>query len=142
MPPYSINIPASSLLITGQCANLFQNGGSPLSKAPQKGLVKIVQMLLDNGAGANDQNVPFHKSSLILATRNGRSGFLKLILDHGVDANTSGNSWYGNALHDAATRNNPEVVQMLLENGANPNLRGRVLGTPLLAAIEYSKRSE
>lgn len=85
---------------------------------------------------------PFHKSSLILATRNGRSGFLKLILDHGVDANTSGNSWYGNALHDAATRNNPEVVQMLLENGANPNLRGRVLGTPLLAAIEYSKRSE
>jgi ankyrin repeat protein len=120
MPSYSINIPASSLLITGQCANLFQNGGSPLSKAPQKGLVKIVQMLLDNGADANDQNVLFYKSSLILATRNGRSGSLKLVLDHGVGVNTSGNSWYGNALHDAATRNNPEVVQCFLKMVPTP----------------------
>jgi ankyrin repeat protein len=72
--------------------------------------VKILQMFLDNSADANDQNVPFQKSSLILATRNGRSGLLKLLLDHGVDTITSGNSWYGNALHDAATRNNLEVL--------------------------------
>jgi Ankyrin repeat len=49
-------------------------------------------MLLDNGVDGNDQNAPFHKSSLILAARNGRSGSLKLLLDHGVDVNTSGNS--------------------------------------------------
>lgn len=106
--------------------------GSALQAASQGGHEKVVQMLLDRGAGIGAQGE--FENALQAALRNGHQELALTLLDRVVDVNARGHS--GTALQAASRGGCQELVRLLLDKGADVNAQGGTTGTALYTASE------
>ncbi|KAL5332362.1 ankyrin repeat-containing domain protein [Aspergillus crustosus] len=107
---------------------------SPLDAAAAGGHVKLVEILLRNGADAN-KGGGAHGTPLRIATSEGHKDIINLLLDHGADVNAVG-GYFGCALGQACYEGHDEIIRLLLSRGADPNipLGGRYQETILQVA--------
>ncbi|KAL2820258.1 ankyrin repeat-containing domain protein [Aspergillus cavernicola] len=94
-----------------------KTGFTPLHSAVRLGNIKMVKVLLQNGAdysvATEDGNTPLHISAL-----HGHTEIFKLLLDAGADAKST-NSHGSTALHYGAFGRHVEICQLLLGVGAD-----------------------
>lgn len=81
--------------------------------------VKIVKLLLANGANVNDYDM-YRKTALHIAVENGDKKMIKLLLEHKADVNVK-NCNGRTPLHLAVRGRSTEITKMLLVNGADVN---------------------
>jgi ankyrin repeat protein len=118
------------------------------------GGVKIVQLLLQNGANPNakagNHDTPLHEavnsSERAFMTREGlsqleadltakeRAEIVRALIDHGADLNAQGCAGY-TALHKGVLQRNLDICQLLLESGADVNARNHRGETPLRKCV-------
>ena len=108
------------------------------------GYVEVAELLLQNGADANEN--PEDWDLILLAAVSHRDeakslAMARLLLDHGarIDEEDNSSSWRSTALSRAAGLESTEVVKLLLDRGADVNHRGTDSESPLYAAC-YSCR--
>jgi ankyrin repeat protein len=106
-----------------------------LHKEASLGGVKIVQMLLHNGANPNarsgDQQTPLHRA---VNSPNSAEAARSLV-QHGADLNAQDIA-DDTPLHKAAQLCDVEICKFLLESGADVNIRNRIDETPLHKAVQ------
>lgn len=113
------------------------DGNTPLCRAAEEGLIKMIKILLDRNAQVNladrTGNTPLHCAAFM-----GRADVVRMLLDHHADINarTKGDQKYGETpLHLACEWNHGEVVRALLEK--SPDLEANYSGvTPLYKAVQ------
>nr|XP_019526604.2 ankyrin-3-like [Aedes albopictus] len=94
---------------------------APLHSAIKYGRIKLVQILLRNGADINIQNSEGW-SALHYAVHRKRIDIAELLIDKGIEVNSrSKSNW--NALHIACNNGDAELANMLIENGAELLMR-------------------
>jgi ankyrin repeat protein len=111
---------------------------TPLCEACFRGVLDIVQWLLNHGADVNAQGcerwAPLHRAASYGGLR-----LFQMLIEHNPDIDIRNNSGYS-PLHSAASsptgfnRHGPDHVsnmQVLLDHGANPNARDNRNATPL-----------
>ena len=107
---------------------------TPLHNAARRGLLKVIQKLLELNADVNSRNN--HKSTpLLLASQYGYIGVVQLLLDYNADVDARDLD-LDTPLHCAAGHNHPEIARMLLKRGAEVNYQSKNGSTPLLRAAE------
>ena len=106
--------------------------GTPLYYASLGGLMKSVELLLNQGAEVNAQGGSYG-NALCAASFGGYIEVVRLLLDKDADVNAQGGS-YGNALCAASFGGQIEVVRLLLDNDADVNAQGGSYGNALCAA--------
>ena len=84
-----------------------------------RGGLKVIQLLLDQGADVNTLGGRFG-NALQAAAYHGKIEVIQLLLDKGADVNSQG-GMFGTVLQAAAYSGKTEVIQLLLDNGANIN---------------------
>ncbi|KAL4787866.1 ankyrin repeat-containing domain protein [Aspergillus varians] len=100
---------------------------SPLSLAVQNGDVEVAQILLENGADANEMPPQGDHLLLVRAVSVGNAAkslaLTKLLQDHGARIDERDNKYAmgATALSGAARTSNTEVVKFLIERGADVN---------------------
>ena len=101
-----------------------------LGHISKDGDAKLIQLLLDSGAGAEqgDKN-----SALQTLALGGMVEAMRLLLDNGADVNAQGGE-YGNALQAAACCGNAEAIRLLLDKVADVNAQGGKYFNALQAA--------
>ncbi|KAJ5560454.1 hypothetical protein N7513_002853 [Penicillium frequentans] len=105
---------------------------SPLTWASLNGYVKIMQILIDNGADINAQGGN-HGNALQAACAYGHYSIAQMLLGIGANVDAQG-GLHGNALQAACAYGHYKIAQMLLENGADVNAQGGHKGNALQAA--------
>lgn len=90
--------------------------GDALQAASYAGKVKILQMLLDNGANVNADAGSFG-TALTAASYRGHRKIVEMLLDRGAKLTTENES-FSPALDAALVAGNEEVVNMLIDHGA------------------------
>ncbi|KAF8206616.1 ankyrin repeat-containing domain protein [Mycena galopus ATCC 62051] len=134
-PPWNYSHQKSqpSTLWIAAAANLVETTeflleGAPLlkhSKDPEiivasyYGHIKIVHILLENGADVNAAGGEYG-SSLQVAAAEGHTEVVSILLEKGANINAAG-GYYGSSLQAAAAEGHTEIVCSLLEKGANVN---------------------
>ncbi|KAN0129916.1 Ankyrin repeat-containing domain protein [Lactarius tabidus] len=108
---------------------------TPLHYAAGRGLLKLVQKLLELKAEVNSCD-RLKSTPLLLSSRYGHTDVVRLLLDHNADAYAH-DSHGDTSLHEAAGRSHLEISQMLLEHGAEVNSRNNDGWTPLLWVSGY-----
>ena len=121
----------------------FGEYGSALQNAARNCQVKVVQLLLDEGADVNAQVGNYgYALQAAMAAKYTLHDYLvevvQLLLDKGADVNAQG-GMYGNALQAAAYSGKVEFFQLLLDKGADINAQGGVYGNALQAAADRGK---
>jgi ankyrin repeat protein len=144
--------------------NSNRNGGKrPISLAARGGYLKIVELLLDNGAildflhpsetplyQAVDFNHlevvdllidrgadPNHDCALHVATRCNYLEMVKRLIARGVDINYQDNNFKSTPLHISASRGLLDIAELLIINGAQVNVESKYDSrTPLHDAAE------
>lgn len=115
---------------------------NPLQAAAKNGDIKLVQLLLKNGAAPNP--------ALRFAAGEGYTSVLKLLLDSGANANHREECGWDNdpALVFAVGNGQINAVKLLLERGADPNVKvvdpmsyGDDEGESLLAIAQRNKQT-
>ena len=102
----------SELLISkGANLNVYETGKNPLRIAVEKGHIKIVDLLILNGADVNAEN----GSILSSAIKKGSIGIVELLISKGIDMNGK----YGSMLSYALEVGNIEIVELLISKGAD-----------------------
>ena len=102
-----------------------------VARAAQNRDPKVLEMLLDRGAGAS--------GALLQAASNRNPAVSELLVDGGTDihvANAQGNT----ALHIAVSNPNPAVARLLLNRGADINAANRQGRNPLEQAVAVGGR--
>ncbi|XP_005098229.2 M-phase phosphoprotein 8 [Aplysia californica] len=96
------------------------NGVTLLMKAVQKGNLAVVEMLLENGANVNAQQVSGMTALMMAAEQNGVC-LVTLLLKHGANSSlyTVGSDCAETALMKAIKRQHREVVNLMLRVGVN-----------------------
>ncbi|KAF3941614.1 Inversin [Dactylella cylindrospora] len=110
------------------------NVPSPIYYAASLGLLEVVQMLLDEGADANDRG-GVHGSPLQAAVWKANLAIVELLLDNDADVAAEGGQ-HGSAIHIASLRGNLDIVKTLLDHEAQPTNRSGRFGSALHAAAE------
>ena len=121
----------------------FGEYGSALQNAARNCQVKVVQLLLDEGADVNAQVGNYgYALQAAMAAKYTLHDYLvevvQLLLDKGADVNAQG-GMYGNALQAAAYSGKVEFFQLLLDKGADVNAQGGEYGNALQAAVASDK---
>ncbi len=106
--------------------------GNALQAASLKGHVRMVQMLLEEGADMQTQGGIFN-SALGAASFSGHVHVVQMLLANGANANDQ-NGGGGTALQAASCTGQDQVVQILLDKGADVNAGNGPRGTPLQEA--------
>ncbi|KAF8193068.1 hypothetical protein K438DRAFT_1674666, partial [Mycena galopus ATCC 62051] len=124
----------SCLLETGtNCGlDLVYELGSPLAIASYWGHIKIIHLLLENGADIDAVGGEYG-SALAAACDDGKLETVCLLLQHGANINLAGGE-YGSALAAASFGGELEIVCHLLANGADVHIPGGDYGCALTAA--------
>ena len=91
--------------------------------------IRVIQLLLDNGANINNQGGQYG-NALQAAVYRGKIGVIRLLLNKGANVNAQG-GMFGTALQAAAYNGNIKVIQLLLDNGADINARAGKYGAAL-----------
>ena len=103
--------------------------GTPLHAASRRNHLKIVQLLLKNGAEVNAPNrsgwTPLH-----FASQRGHLEVGRLLFEHGADVNAKKDD-LSTPLHLASANGHFELVQTLLRHNADVNAQTSVGDTPL-----------
>lgn len=107
---------------------------SPLILATLKGSLKIVKMLVENGADINQRNAQGH-SSIQYACSKGWEDVAEYLLKKGVDINVV-DSYGDSSLHRIASLGRIEILEMLLKYKPNVNCQNSQGNTPLHIACE------
>ena len=114
--------------------------------AASKGRLEIVQLLLDNGANPNEENVqgvtPLHLvSSGEYNSQEQGVSIARLLLECGANLNPREKAKY-TLLHTAALHGRLEITQVLLDHGADPNAEteGRDTALHLVSRGEYDSQ--
>jgi ankyrin repeat protein len=86
--------------------------------AAEKGDAGMLEVLLDNGADANEV-LPLGRRPLMLAARSGVVEAVEVLLEHGADPNAKEERRGTTALMQAADQGHADVAAVLIENGAD-----------------------
>jgi uncharacterized protein len=90
----------------------------PLWLAASRGDAALLEVLLDNGADANEP-LPLGRRPLMLAARSGVVEAARVLLDHGADVNAKETQRGTTALMQAADQGHADVAALLIEHGAD-----------------------
>jgi tetratricopeptide (TPR) repeat protein len=120
---------AASFIVRGK------DNGAPLHKAAQRGNVRKIRQLLENGADvdAKDQE---GRTPLYLAATHGQGKALEILLKH--DANVDGQNYEAGvtALFGAVLKNRVKSAKILIKYGADVNYRAATFPqNPLQQAV-------
>ncbi|KAI0534610.1 hypothetical protein GGR58DRAFT_505105 [Xylaria digitata] len=96
-----------------------------LLEAIESNIVRMVQLLVDRGAKANQPaRLGIRWTPLQKATERGGVSVVNLLLGHGADVNSVPGMYYGaTALQLAAIHGNCEMARILIEHGARNDIR-------------------
>lgn len=108
------------LLDAGADANIpYRETYTPIIEAALSGNLKIIELLMSNGANAYHKGGPYGgMNALCCAVKRGHSTAVELMLLLGVDPNVG----RPNALYGALTLGNAQTIDCLLEYGARADL--------------------
>jgi hypothetical protein len=95
--------------------------GSEICIASSYGQLKVVQLLVENGADVNTPS-ELHGPPLVAASAAGHKSIIRFLLENGADVNARGGR-YGSALHAALAEGCEQIVQLLIKHGADVNLQ-------------------
>lgn len=109
----------------------------PLHTAAALGHIKIVKILLNNGASIAIQG-GHYRFALTAATVGGDLRIVNILLDYGAILNARDQE-NETALHGAVIGGSAEMVQHLLDKGIEPGMRGEQ-GTPLEPALSLEEQ--
>lgn len=93
---------------------------TPLYHAARLGLVKITELLLDQGADVNAQGGVFG-DALTAASSEGHTAVAELLINAGAWVDISGEEW-GSPLYSASKYGNEAIVKLLIDSGADVNM--------------------
>ena len=112
----------------------------PLEHAIENNSLKMVQILLDNGAETDKIVQPYNLTYLHKAVNEGKLELVDVFIRHGLNVNAEGDdSW--NPLYTAVLYGHLEIAKSLIVNGAKINAKTAHPGsTPLMAAIVQDNR--
>jgi ankyrin repeat protein len=94
---------------------------TPLIYAAWKGHVKVVRVLLEDGANVDTANA-YRSTALHAAAESGHLDVCRLLLDWGAKVNRL-NRWQFTPLHLAALLGHLSVVELLVERGADVSVK-------------------
>ncbi|KAJ7706724.1 ankyrin repeat-containing domain protein [Mycena rosella] len=103
-------------------ARAGQEDRSVLQAATSLGHEKIVQLLLEHGADANEMGRD--GAALHIAAHDGWIQIAHLLLEHGADIDAPAPRGLGTALHIALCNGHREIVSLLIKHGAEVNAMG------------------
>jgi hypothetical protein len=103
-----------------------------LIKASEKGDIKKVTLLLENGADVNTKDNDGW-TPLMHAAEKGHKEVVELLIEKGADVNTKDNDGWTPLMY-ASKNNDLEIIRLLLEKGANVNLTDKYGQTALILA--------
>jgi ankyrin repeat protein/L-ascorbate metabolism protein UlaG (beta-lactamase superfamily) len=89
-----------------------------------------IELLVERGADIHDRNHQ-GETSLMMATRAGKTDVAELLLEKGVSVNAFVDGGHATALHTAAQAGSVAVIELLVEHGADVNATGGFGWTPL-----------
>jgi ankyrin repeat domain-containing protein 50 len=99
------------------------------------GLQQVASLLVDKGAGINNEGGPSYWTALQAASANGHQQIIETLLENGADVNIDPQGVLANMAHQLASAEGPQhIVEMLLENGADIDIQGGEYWTALQAA--------
>ena len=98
-------------------------GWTPLHFAASEGLVNNVQILLENGADPNIEDV-LGKTAVVRAIENGYTSSVQMMICHGANIDHR-NRLERTLLHDASYWGRSEIVELLIVAGLEINARGK-----------------
>ena len=107
----------------------------PLEHAIENNSLKMVQILLENGAETDKIVQPYNLTYLHKAVNEGKLELVEIFIRHGLNVNAEGDdSW--NPLYTAVLYGHLEIAKLLIASRANINAKTAHPGsTPLMAAI-------
>ena len=107
----------------------------PLEHAIENNSLKMVQILLDNGAETDKIVQPYNLTYLHKAVNEGKLELVDVFISHGLNVNAEGDdSW--KPLYTAVLYSHFEIAKLLIASGAKINAKTAHPGfTPLMAAI-------
>eukprot|EP01038_Epipyxis_sp_PR26KG_P007568 gene7568-10310_t len=108
-------------------------GGTPLYWAVTIGSLKILNLLLINGANPNIEDMD-GLTPLFVACNNGLVDIARQLILHGANPNKS-NKWGATPLLCASWNGSKQIITMLLANGADVNAVNHVGYTSLYCAV-------
>jgi hypothetical protein len=114
-------------------AGLLAGCASALYNAAERGDLKTVRTLVDQGATFNERTGFDGLVPLVGAAENGKLEVVQFLLDRGADVNKT-DDFEATALHGAASGGYLPIAQLLLDRGANVNSQNRFKFTPLAVA--------
>ncbi len=119
-------------------------GAKSIILATNNGNHEILKVLLENGkkiprASFWSNNYNIAKTTLLSATRNGRSDLLRLLLDYQANVVKSD---LKEAFIEALLSGNIEALKLLLDAGVNVNFKDKRGITPLMYAILFPNENQ
>ncbi len=114
----------------------------------KKGLPRMADILLDEGAQFSETGVQSDLYKTCLETSENYADLLKVFIDHGATLNRQydgkrGECWGATLLHGAVYFESLPIVKVLVEAGVDVDIRDEKTGkTPLIYASEFNTRPE
>ncbi len=113
-------------------------GGSPLHAAAEKGYIKVLKILLINGADVNLLNSS-KQTPLFSAATHSQSNAARFLIESGAKVIIGEDSEYTNIFHKSITQIDGDLAQFFLDEGATINFIDSYGETPLSQAAAYGK---
>jgi len=108
---------------------------TPLNVAVHKGLITLVELLLQNGANINASSTNLDHP-LFICSQAGNAELVDLLLKKGANVNQT-NKLGSTALVTASQRGHFNIVQLLVKAGADVNKENKAHYTPLYVSAQF-----